>query len=70
MNADPERLQELLVADTTVIVSINVCEYLRGFSLGEPEPVVVQTLHEFVSIQFSVAVVVHDTKRPKRRTCS
>jgi len=49
-------------------VSVDVRNDLRHFGLGELQSIVVQTLHQFIAIQPSVSVVVHDSKRSERHT--
>lgn len=60
----PESLKELIEADVSAAVSVNVADHLRHFSLGEPHSVVVQALRQLFTIQRSAAVVVHDAKCP------
>ena len=57
-----ERLKELVEADVSTSVFVEVANHLRHFCLGELQTIVVEALHEFITIQRSATVVIHDAK--------
>ena len=64
--ADPKSLKELIEADESASVFVDIADHLSHFGLGELQSVVVESLRQLFTIQRSATVVVHDTKRPEQ----